>query len=428
MQITRRHLLTAAGGLAATAALAACGSNNGLSNNSGSSSGGSSGGSKPTLAQWYHQYGEAGTKEAVNKYAASYPDATVNVTWYAGNYDTAVPAALLTNSFPDVFEYGNGPTLDMIKGGQVVDMTDVLGSSVSKFNQSVIKRLTFQGKIWAVPQVIDMQLLYYRPSLLKKAGVQPPTTFSALVDAAKAQTTKDMGGFFAGNDGGVGVLGNMFVWASGFDQLNSGRTGLGFLEPNFYDSLKAYQAFYKSNALLKSASKDWFDASPFINGETAMQWGGLWSMPDVQKAFGNDFGVLAFPAMGSSGRPAVPFGAYSSCVAAKSKNVDAAKAFVKWLWVDQTADQVDFANSYGTHIPSQVALVPQCTKIAQGPGKDAADMVAKEGFASDIMWTGPIGDAFNSAMTNVIVKGADPASEFKPVGDKAVSELKRING
>ncbi|HEX2857966.1 MAG TPA: extracellular solute-binding protein [Propionibacteriaceae bacterium] len=428
MQITRRHLLTAAGGLAATAALAACGSNNGLSNNSGSSSAGSSGGSKPTLAQWYHQYGEAGTKEAVNKYAASYPDATVNVTWYAGNYDTAVPAALLTNSFPDVFEYGNGPTLDMIKGGQVVDMTDVLGSSVSKFNQSVIKRLTFEGKIWAVPQVIDMQLLYYRPSLLKKAGVQPPTTFAALVDAARAQTTKDMGGFFAGNDGGVGVLGNMFVWASGFEQLNSGRTGLGFLEPNFYDSLKAYQAFYKSNALLKSASKDWFDASPFINGETAMQWGGLWSMPDVQKAFGNDFGVLAFPAMGSSGRPAVPFGAYSSCVAAKSKNVDAAKAFVKWLWVDQTADQVDFANSYGTHIPSQVALVPQCTKIAQGPGKDAADMVAKEGFASDIMWTGPIGDAFNSAMTNVIVKGADPASEFKPVGDKAVSELKRING
>ena len=159
-----------------------------------------------------------------------------------------------------------------------------------------------------------------------------------------------------------------------------------------------------------------------------MQWGGLWSMPDVQKAFGDDFGVLPFPAMGSSGRVAVPFGAYSSCVAAKSQHVDAAKAFAKWLWVDQTDYQIDFANSYGTHIPSQPGLVPKCTKIAQGPGKDAADMVANEGFASDIMWTGPIGDAFNSAMTNVVVKGADPAGEFKSVGSKAKSELKRING
>ena len=431
MNLTRRHFLGLSGAAVAAAGLAACGSNSGLDKGSSSSSNPSGSGasaSNVTLSQWYHQYGETGTKEAVEKYAAAYTGAKVNVNWYAGTYDTAVPAALLTSNFPDVFEYANGPTLDMIKAGQVADMTDVIGGAASSFNQPVLKRLTFQDKIWAIPQMIDMQLLYYRPSLLKKAGnLQPPKTFEELVNAAKAMKTNDMGGFFAGNDGGVGILGNLFVWSAGLQQLNSGRTAAGFLDPAFYNALTAYRDFFKTDALLQSASKDWFDAAAFVNEETAMQWGGLWSMPDVQKAFGDDFGVIPFPAFGTSGKQAVPFGAYSSCVAAKGKNVEAAKGYAKWLWVDQEDDQVDFANSYGTHIPAKPALVAKCNKIASGPGKDAADMVANSGFASDIMWTGPLGDAFSTAVINVIKKGANPQTEFKAVGDKAVSELKRAN-
>lgn len=424
MQITRRHLLTAAGGIAAATGLAACGSNNGM-NSAGSSSGASGSAGGVNLKQWYHTYGEQGTQQAVEKYAAAYTPAKVDVTWYSGTYDTAVPAALLTNNFPDVFEYANGPTLDMIKAGQVADLTEVIGSAKSRFNPAVIKRLTFQDKIWAIPQVVDMQLLYYRPSLLKKANLQAPTTFDQLVAAAKALNTKDMGGFFAGNDGGVGVLGNLLVWASGNDQLTSDRSGLGFLNQKFYSAVKAYRDLYSSGALLKSASKDWSDPSPFINGECAMQWSGLWAMPQVKQAFGDDFGVVAFPAIGTGGRQAVPFGAYSSCVAAKGSHVDAAKAYVKWLWIDQTDDQVDFANGYGTHIPAMPELVSRCDKVASGPGKDAADMVTQHGFASDIMWTGAIGDAFASAMTNAVVKGQDPQKAFASLQGIATSELKK---
>jgi len=37
--------------------------------------------------------------------------------------------------------------------------------------------------------------------------------------------------------------------------------------------------------------------------------------------------------------------------AAKSKHIDDAKAFLKWLWIDNTADQEDWCLSYGFHIP-----------------------------------------------------------------------------
>ena len=143
---------------------------------------------------------------------------------------------------------------------------------------------------------------------------------------------------------------------------------------------------------------------------------------------GDDFGVVAFPAIGSAGRAAVPFGAFGSCVAAKGKNIDAAKAFVKWLWIDNDDDQVDFANSYGTHIPAKLSLVAKADKLASGPGADAAKFVAENGFTNDIMWSGPLGDAYGAAVSNVITKGADPAKEFAPVAQKAKDELKRLKG
>ena len=56
---------------------AACGGNTGRGSSSSTSAGGGSKGSTVTLQQWYHQYGEAGTQQAVQKYAAAYPDAKV---------------------------------------------------------------------------------------------------------------------------------------------------------------------------------------------------------------------------------------------------------------------------------------------------------------------------------------------------------------
>ncbi|MGA4508512.1 ABC transporter substrate-binding protein [Propionibacteriaceae bacterium G1746] len=429
MTLNRRHLFAAAGGLAATATLAACGSNSGgLGASSSAPTTGGSSASNVALSQWYHEYGEAGVKEAVEKYAAEYTQAKVTVSWNPGEYAKKLGAALLTNDVPDVFESEQGASLDMIKQGQVADLTDIMAPVVSQFNPAVIKRFTFDGKFYAVPQVVDMQLLYYRKSVLEKAGVQPPKTFAELVDVANKVATGDMGGFFAGNDGGVGVLGTMFIWASGLEQFDEGRTKATFLEPAFYDALKAYRDFSKTKGLLQSASKEWYDGSAFANGETAMQWGGLWSMPDIQKAVGDDFGVVPFPAIGGSGRAAVPFGAFGSCVAAKGKNVDAAKAFVKWLWIDQEDKQVEFADAFGTHIPSKTALVAKASKLKDGAGADAAKFASENGFTNDIMWTGPLGDAYGAAVTKVIKQNADPAAEFKSVGELAATELKRVKG
>src|SRR6476620_7973425 len=102
----RRQILAGLGLTAAAVGaaplLSACGGSSGLSGDDGG--GGGASGSKPTINQWYHQYGEAGTQQAVTRYAKEYPDASVKVQWTPGDYTSKLNAGLLSGAGPDVFE------------------------------------------------------------------------------------------------------------------------------------------------------------------------------------------------------------------------------------------------------------------------------------------------------------------------------------
>jgi multiple sugar transport system substrate-binding protein len=419
---TRRDFLALGGGAAVAAALAACGSNTGRkSSNKG-------GGSHVSLAQWYHQYGEAGTEQAVNRYAAAYDKAHVTVTWTPGDYDKKAAAALLTASGPDVFEAGNGPTIDQIKSKQVVSLNGLLGSAESDFNQAILKRMTYQGTLYAVPETVDMQLLVYRKSMLKKANLAVPQTVDQLIDAAKALTTKDVKGLFVGNDGGVGVLGGPALWSAGLDYLTDDNK-VGFDDPAAAASLGKLHQLFKSGALLLGAPTDWSDPSAITQGLVAMQWTGLWTVPALTKELGDDFGVAAWPKLSDSvGAPSVPVGAYGEAVSAKSHNVDAAKAYVKWLWVDRTDFQLDFAQSYGFHIPARMSLAAKADKLKSGAAADAAKLATEVGKAqTPLLWTPASGTAYSDALSRIIKDGANPTSELKSVISKVQDELKRVS-
>jgi len=419
MPLSRRHLLGTGGSLALTGALAAaCGSNNGRGGGGG---GGGSG--RVTLQQWYHQYGEAGTEQAVRRYAAAYEPADVKVQWRPGNYDQQTAAALLTSSGPDVFE--GSPTLDQIQGHQVVDVTDLLAAVKDDFNPAVLAPKTYDGKIWGIPQVIDMQMLYYRKSMLAQAHISPPRSLDELVDAAAQLTTKKVKGLFLGNDGGAGVLGGTPLYAAGLSLVTpDGR--VGFDDPAAARTLGKFHQLYADKSLLLGAPTDWSDPSAFVQGLTAMQWSGLWALPAVQKALGDDFGVLPFPQDGAAGKPTVPVGAYAACVSARSAHQAEAKAYIKWLWVDRTEDQEDFALSYGFHIPARISLAKKAAKLRVGAAADAVSYATDHGYAQPLLWTTASQTAYQDALSRIIKDGANPATELKAVVRKTAAELQRV--
>src|SRR5215208_3419582 len=83
----RRTVLRAALGLTAAGGLAACGGNTGRS----------SGGSGTGLVQYFHAYGEAGTEQAIKRYAKAYSKANVTTNWITGNnFEAKLFSSLLT--------------------------------------------------------------------------------------------------------------------------------------------------------------------------------------------------------------------------------------------------------------------------------------------------------------------------------------------
>ncbi len=385
-------------------------------------------GGKPTLNQWYHQYGEQGTKGAVERYAASYPAATVKVGWFPGDYDSKIASALLTAGAPDVFEAGNGPSIDAIQGGQVLALDDVLGAAKSDFTPSLIERMTYKGKLYGIPQVVDMQLLVYRKSMLAAKSIKPPTTFDELAAAAKALTQGDLKGLFLGNDGGIGTMVGPSLWSVGADYLTKDNK-VGFSDPAAGKALGRLHELFTSGSLLLGAPTDWSAPDAFTTELCAMQWTGLWNFATIQKELGDDFGVLPWPKFSANGPGAAsaPIGAFGSCVSAKSKNPDAAKAFVKWLWVDNTADQIDFPQSYGFHVPARASLADKADKLKSGAAADAVKILQQNGHAqTPLLWTPASGTAMTDAATRIIKDGANPAKELAAVAGKVQAELKRV--
>jgi multiple sugar transport system substrate-binding protein len=418
--LSRRDLLKRTGGLAALAAFtAACGGNTGRP-----STDGGGGGAKATLSQWYHQYGETGTQQAAQKYAKAYTDANVAVQWTPGDYASKLSSGLLSNKGPDVFE--SQLNIGMVKSNQVVALDDIMADVKDDFLPGDLATNTVDGKIYGVRMIIDPQVIYYRKSLLDKAGIKPPETIDDLIAAAKELTTNKVKGIFVGNDGGL-ALGSPALWASGGDRLTKDHKP-GFSGEGPTKMFGKLRELYSSKSILLGSPTDWTDPGAINQGLVAMQWIGMWAVPGMQKALGDDLGVIPFPALDASNKPAVYSGGWTQFVSAKSANVEAAKKFVKWLWIEKEDFQEDWSLNYGFHIPPRKSLAAKAAKLQSGVAADTVKLNQDYGHTDDPAWTPKMGTAFGDMLTNIIKKGADPAAEIAKAEKTVNDELSRLFG
>ncbi|WP_033306703.1 sugar ABC transporter substrate-binding protein [Streptomyces iakyrus] len=414
MNWDRRNVLRAAMGLAAAGGLAACGGNTGRSG----------GGSGDALVQYFHAYGEAGVEQAVKRYAKAYKGANVTTQWITGsNFEQKLFAALLTKNAPDVFEFH--PQIQLVKSGQVADLTDIIEPVKDDFNQADIKSHTVDGKIYGVRMIDDPQFFFYRPSMFEKAGVEVPKTLEELIEAAAKLKTSKVKGAYLGND--LTPVQHNLIWSAGADTLTADNKP-AFNTDAVAEGLKQLRGLFTSGDLLLGAPADWWDPSAFTQGLTAMQWCGMWAMPVMQKALGDDIGIFPFPKVGSAGKESVYNGGWSMFVNAKGKNVEAAKEYVKWLWIDQKKYQEDFATSYGFHIPPRTSLAESATKLKSGLPAEGVKLFNEFGHFDNIGWTQAMIAAINDVMANSVRKNGDPKAQLAAAEKKVDTELKKLFG
>jgi multiple sugar transport system substrate-binding protein len=411
----RRSVLRAAAGLAALGPLAACGSNNGRSRD------GSSG---KELVQYFHAYGEAGTEQAIKKYAKAYDKAQVTTQWITGSdFESKLFASLLTKNAPDIFEFH--PQIQLVKSGQVADLSDVVDPVKDDFNPADIASHTVDGKIYGVRMIDDPQFFFYRPSLLEKAGVKVPTTLDELIEAAAKLTTGKVKGLFIGND--LHAVINPMIWSAGADTLDSGNQ-IAYHTEGVKEGLQKMRKLFTSGHLLLDAPADYWDPSALNQGLCAIQFCGMWAMPQMQKVLGDDIGVFPFPMVTDGGKPSVYNGGWSMFVNAKGRHVDLAKEYVKWLWIDQKKYQEDWSLSYGFHIPPRTSLAASATKLKSGLPAEGVKLFGEYGHFDNIGWTQSMITALEDVFADSVRKGGDPEAALDKADVTVNRELKKLFG
>jgi multiple sugar transport system substrate-binding protein len=400
--VSRRTFLAGAAALAGGAAVAACG---GSSLGQGGSGGG---GNKIVLTQYYHQYGEKGTQQAVERYAADYmkqnPNVQINIQWVPGDYGTKLATALVGPNPPDLFE--SSPSVQMVKQGQAVPLDDLFSpSDKADFFPNVLASNTINGKIYGLKMVTDLGLLYMRKSIFQKAGVQPPKTMDDLIALAQKLTQGQQKGLFLGNDGGIGAL-NVLLPQSNKVQFLTGNQ-VSFATSQAAEAIESLVRLNKTNSLLLNYSSDYLQPDAFNAGVTAMQWTGLWAMREVQNAIKDDFEVMAWPQFSASGTPITFLGGWSQIVNGHGKHVEEAKKYAKWLWIDNKGVQQDFNLSYGLHIPPRKSIAESAKTLKSGTAKAAVDVLDKYGLALPPTWDATMGTYYLDSVSSSVKNGAD---------------------
>lgn len=383
------------------------------------------------LTHWYHQYGEAGTQEAVMRYAEEYtaanPNVEVEVNWQLGDYAAALSAALLTDDGPDVFEV-NSVTLDQVEQGQVAPLDDLYTEELrADFSEENLVAATINGSIYWVKMITDTGAVYYRRSLLEEAGLAVPTNIDELIAASAALDTGRQKGLFLGNDGGIGAAGGLLVWAAGTGFLTA-ENAPGFNTPEVAAGITKLKELNDSGSLLMGFTTDYWDPTAFTQGAAAMQWTGLWAYPAINEALGDDVGVFAWPPTAPGGTSSTFHGGWGQCVNAKSQNLDAAKALVKFMWIDNTEIQTDWNVGYGFHVPPRQSAADTAETLQTGAAADIVTNLYEYGVAENPLWTAAMGTAFTEAVTNVVRNGADPAAELTTAEGTVQAELDRLLG
>ncbi|KGP77633.1 sugar ABC transporter substrate-binding protein [Paenibacillus sp. MAEPY2] len=130
----------------------------------------------------------------------------VKVMWQVSkeNFGQKIDLAIASNDLPDAMIVNQVQLNEMVKAGEIEDLTEAYASSASPEMKKIIdstnglarEQVTFEGKMMAVPSVTaeDFSMLWIRQDWLDRLGLKPPKTVDELEAIAKAFVEQDPDG------------------------------------------------------------------------------------------------------------------------------------------------------------------------------------------------------------------------------------------
>ncbi len=301
----------------------------------------------------------------LTEFKKQYPDVTVrpDYTTYA-KLNEKLTTSVAGGRPHDVMLMGVGWVPPFASKGVLADLGEDKAALTAQYNERVVDPGVYDGKVHALPIMLDTRFGYYRKDLFAQAGLdpnKPPKNFAELREYAKKLTVRDGSGKLT--RAGVDILGidlrqgfETLMWAAGGDLF----TPDGKVAFNSPKAVAALQLMADIVRVDKSEDVGFTEPGaatgvPIVQGRAAMMIGhnNTWqefeeNAPELIKNDKIGFFTIA------DERPALFQGGTLGTVSAKSQHQAAAKALVKFLAGEQASLA---ANKQRGNVPALKSLL-----------------------------------------------------------------------
>mgnify|MGYP001205384438 CR=1 FL=1 len=260
----------------------------------------------------------AGDTPGNNQYTRYIKD-TLNIdtqiAWQAAsgtNYDQKVNLSIASNDLPDAMVVNDAQFRQMVKAGELADLTEVynhyasdaLKKIIESTNGVALKSVTFDGKMLALPNVTvqadGIHEMWIRKDWLDKLHLEPPKTMDDLEKVAKAFVEQDPDG--NGKADTIGIVGPQsgghlyatFLLSTnnlyGFDPIfaaynaypgfwlkgGDGKPVYGSILPETKEALAKLRDLYAKGLIDKQIGVRKDSSEPIVGGKAGIFFGPWW--------------------------------------------------------------------------------------------------------------------------------------------------------
>jgi multiple sugar transport system substrate-binding protein len=298
-----------------------------------------------TITFWHGQNQSAGKviRALVDDFNRTHQDVKVDAQLgaVADSLQAKMTAALAGGKYPDVV-YIFGPNVaDLARSPKALDLTDAVKTQAwnwGDFFPAAREAVTIDGKVRAIPALIDSLAVVYNKRLFRKAGIAEPKagwTWDEYRAIAKKLTNAGKGTFGTGWPG-VGDEDTVWriwpmIWDLGGDVLAPGGDQVGY---GGQSGLRALTLVNQMAAQDKSVYIDKTSGTEqmyrvFNSNRMGMVPTGPWELPDIISSK-VDYGVAPMPTF--NGKPVTIAGPDTWMLFDNgSARARAAQEFVRWL-------------------------------------------------------------------------------------------------
>jgi raffinose/stachyose/melibiose transport system substrate-binding protein len=296
----------------------------------------------PVTLTWWHNASQDGPgktywEKVAADFTALHPTVTIEIEGIETNQlqRTRLPAALLSNDPPDIFQaWGGGEIREQVEADYLKDITEQAKSEVDNIG-SAAEIWQVDGKQYGLPYRMGIEGVWYNKDMFERAGIAaPPTTFEELNDAVtKLKAINVIPIALGAGDKWPAAHWwyNFALRACSVDTLKKASAETVFDDPCFVKAGQDLKAFidtkpFQDNFIATPGQNDPTSANGLLaNGKAAMELMGDWNKGSLEtvtndkEALDKFIGWFPVPAIsGSAGDPKAALGGGDGLACAKN--------------------------------------------------------------------------------------------------------------